>query len=465
MSSSSIYAASRPSRPARRWCLAHSASRPAISNATSTCCRGTRRSSSTARDEAKPRAPVWRASCSTAGSRACARCTADSVRGKQPAFRRSRPLEPAPGATNGHVRRYPTDRHVRSHSIMKLTVAPENPIERLVLALGLAPVTLVDTHMSFLRARAIMVATKLGVFDALAAGALAAPAVAARCATSPAATEKLLNALAGSGYLTFDGSAFALSAVARKWLTRDSPHSLRDKVLFEFLEWQMAERFEDFVRTGQPLDMHRQVQDMDWGLYQRAMRALSGLVAPEVVRRTPVPQRATTMLDVGGAHGYISVAMCRKYPALTAVVLDLPAAVEQSAPILAAEGMGDRVVHRAGDALTDDLGESAWDFIYVSQLLHHFAEPANRTFCQRVARALRPGGVFVVLELIRPASATAAGQTGALLDLYFAVTSQSGTWTVDEIAGWQREAGLTTKKPIRLRTAPGAVEVVAVKPA
>jgi SAM-dependent methyltransferase len=348
---------------------------------------------------------------------------------------------------------------------MKLTVAPENLIERIVLALGLAPVTLVDTHMSFLRARAIMVGTKLGVFDALAAAPLAAADVAKRCATSPAATEKLLNALAGSGYLTFDGTSFALSAVARKWLTRDSPQSLRDKVLFEFLEWQMAERFEDFVRTGQPLDMHRQVQDMDWGLYQRAMRALSGLVAPEVVRRTPVPQRATTMLDVGGAHGYISVAMCRKYPALTAVVLDLPAAVEQAAPILAREGMGDRVVHRAGDALTEDLGESAWDIVYVSQLLHHFEEPANRTFCQRVARALRPGGVFVVLELIRPASPTDGGQTGALLDLYFAVTSQSGTWTVDEIAGWQREAGLTTKKPIRLRTAPGTVEVVAVKPA
>jgi hypothetical protein len=35
---------------------------------------------------------------------------------------------------------------------MKLTVAAENPIERLILALGVAPVTLMDTHMSFMRA-------------------------------------------------------------------------------------------------------------------------------------------------------------------------------------------------------------------------------------------------------------------------------------------------------------------------
>jgi hypothetical protein len=37
------------------------------------------------------------------------------------------------------------------------------------------------------------------------------------------------------------------------------------------------------------------------------------------------------------------------------------------------------------------------------------------------------------------------------------------TWSIDEIAGWQRDAGMTAKKPIHLRTVPGAVEVVAVR--
>jgi Dimerisation domain len=135
---------------------------------------------------------------------------------------------------------------------MKLTVGAENPIERLILALGIAPVTLMDTHVSFMRARAIMVATKLGIFDALASGALTAADVASRCGTSPAATEKLMNALAGTNYLRFERGTYALSAVARKWVTRDSPQSIRDKVLFEFIEWTLVEHFEEFVRTGQP---------------------------------------------------------------------------------------------------------------------------------------------------------------------------------------------------------------------
>jgi SAM-dependent methyltransferase len=169
------------------------------------------------------------------------------------------------------------------------------------------------------------------------------------------------------------------------------------------------------------------------------------------------------MLDVGGSHGFISVAMCRRYPQLRAVVLDLPAAVKHAASILAAEGMGDRVTHRAGNALEDDLGTDEWDLVYVSQLVHHFDEATNRQFARRVARALKPGGVFVILELLRPASPRDAGQAGALLDLYFALTSRSGTWSADEMAGWQRDAGLTPRQPIHLRTIPGYAEVVAAK--
>jgi SAM-dependent methyltransferase len=273
-----------------------------------------------------------------------------------------------------------------------------------------------------------------------------------------------MNALVGSGYLRFARGKYELSPVARKWVTRTSPQSLRDKVLFEFIEWSTVEHFEDFVRTGQPFDLHSHISEEEWGVYQRGMRALSGLAAPEIVRRTPMPAGATAMLDIGESHGYISVAMCRRYSNLRAEILDLPAAVAQAAPILAKEGMGDRVVHRAGDALASDFGDNAWDLVFVSQLLHHFDEKTNREFARRVARALKPGGAFVILEMIRPSSPQNAGQIGALLDLYFAITSQSGTWSIEEMSDWQRDAGLLPQKPIRLRTVPGAAEVVAMKP-
>lgn len=346
---------------------------------------------------------------------------------------------------------------------MKLGGIPQNPVEWIAAKLGLLPQPLLDTHVAMLLARAVMEGTRLGVFEALAAGPLAADELAARCAGEPRATRKLLDALTGCQYLRFESGRYALSAMARKWLLADSAQSLGDKMVFQLLEWNHLEHVGEFVRTGQPLDVHGVLTREQWGLYQRGMRSVAAAWAPEVARRTPVPKGAKDFLDVGGSHGLLSAAICRRHPGLRAVILDLPEAVEHAAPLLAREEMGDRVVHRAGNVLTDDLGTEAWDVVFVSNLVHHFDDATNRDLSKRIARALRPSGIFVIQELYRPSSPGEAGQIGALLDLYFAVTSQSGTWSFEEMAGWQREAGLVPRRPLRLVTAPGTGQQSAVK--
>jgi SAM-dependent methyltransferase len=348
---------------------------------------------------------------------------------------------------------------------MRFGAVADNPLESLIVRLNLAPRPLLETQMAYTLARVIMVGTKVGVFDALSKGPATPEQVAERCGTSAAGTQKLMFALAGAGYMSADDGAYELTPVARKWLLRDSPSSIADKMLFQFLEWDWMGRAEDYVRTGEPLDLHQADMSVDdWDLYQRGMRALANAFSAEAVKRMPVPKGARRMLDIGGSHGYYSVALCRRHEGLRSEVLDLPAAVEQAAPLLAAEGMGDRVVHRAGDALTIDLGSGAYDLVLISQLVHHFTAEQNRDLAARVAAALRPGGVFAVLDEFRPRTPKDAGQLGALLEFYFAMTSESGTWAVEEIVGWQRQAGLEPRRPIRFRSVPGVGIQAAAKP-
>jgi hypothetical protein len=58
---------------------------------------------------------------------------------------------------------------------------------------------------------------------------------------------------------------------------------------------------------------------------------------------------------------------------------------------------------------------------------------------------------MVIGEALRPSSPGAGGQLGAFFDLYFGLTSQSGTWTFKEMASWQKEAGLITRNPMTVR--------------
>jgi len=338
---------------------------------------------------------------------------------------------------------------------MKIGFVPETLIERLAKLVGLIPTPLLDTFHTILYARAIMAATKLGVFEALAGGPATAEEVAGRCGTDPRATRSLVDAVTGTGYLRFSSGRYALAPVARKWLLRASPNSLHDNVIFRYLEWDIIGGMEEFVRTGKPLSVHDDFTPERWETYQRGMRSLAGLSAQEVARRTPVPRGASAMLDIGGSHGFYSVCLCRRHPALRSTILDLPQAVEYAAPILARENLGNRVVHRAGNALADDLGEGNYDLVFVANLIHHFDAPTNAELAHRVARALRPGGYYVNLEVLRRDSPDKPGQTGALLNAYFALTSESGTWSFAEMAGWQRDAGLDPHKPIRLASLPG----------
>ena len=346
---------------------------------------------------------------------------------------------------------------------MKLGGIPQSPIERIGKALGLLPEPLLDTQIALLLARTIMEGTRLGVFEALKDAPLPAAEVAARCGCDPAATRKLLDALAGCEYLRWGDGRYSLAPVARKWLLAGSAKSLRDKMLWQLREWSFIEGIGDYVRAGRPLDFHRGMGSEAWRDYQRGMKATAVTWVPEAARRTPVPKGARDLLDVGGSHGLLSAALCRRHPGLRAVILDLPAAIEHAAPLLAEEGMGDRVTHRAGDVLTEDLGTEAWDVVVVANLVHHFDDATNRALTRRIARALRPGGVYVIQELYRPESPKEAGQIGALLDLYFALTSEAGTWSFAEMAAWQREAGLKPLKPVKFRTAPGNGQQSAVK--
>lgn len=334
---------------------------------------------------------------------------------------------------------------------MRLGVIPENVVERVMLWFGLPPAGVFESWVGMMLTRAMMAATRLGVFEVLAEGPRTVDEVASACSADPTAMQRLLNALVGAKCLQRRGEHYILPKRARQWLLKEGKHSFHDQILLHYLEWGWWDHCEEYIKTGRPLSVHTQMDDEQWGVYQRGMRAGIEWPARWIARVVPLRKDASAMLDIGGAHGHFSAAICRRYPKMRSVVLELPEAIRHAAPILAQEGLGDRIVHRAGDARCDDLGEQVYDLVFLSAVVHHFDAATNRELMKRIARCLRPGGAVAIWEVVRQDGGGKVRQVGGLMDLFFGLFSRSGSWTPSEIAGWLQAAEL---KPDRPRHAP-----------
>lgn len=346
---------------------------------------------------------------------------------------------------------------------MKLGVIPENLAERLALWFGVPPPGILESWIGIMAARAVITATKLDIFEALAAGPLSLAEIVEKCATQARATEQLLNALVGMGCLHLKGERFALPKKMRAWILADGKYSFRDQILLHELEWKWWEHCEEYVRTGRPLRVHQTMTGDEWGLYQSGMRSGVAFPANWVARNLPLPKTARTMLDIGGSHGFFSVALCRRHPNLRSTILELREAIKHAEPLLWKENMGDRIVHQEGDVLTMDLGVDCYDLVFLAAVVHHFDAATNLELIRRIVRTLRPGGVVAVWEPLRQDRTGKIRQLGGLMDLFFGLFSQAGTWSAAEIAAWFREAGLQPDKPKRMWFGPDLALLVGRK--
>ncbi|GAB2765786.1 methyltransferase [Rhabdobacter roseus] len=347
---------------------------------------------------------------------------------------------------------------------MQLRVFPENLLEWLALRLNLVPLPLLHAQVLPVVSRAVLEATDRGIFEAIAQGHTTAQAVAEACQLHVQATTQLLGVLTSVKYLRFQKGHYSLTRMTRKWVLRESKDTVRDLAVYNNrVVWPWLERMGKYLETGEGLQYHEHLNAEEWALYQKAMHGGAISEAGEFARKVPLPKNATHMLDIGGAHGLHSVALCRKYPRLRSVILDLPGAVAQAAPLLAAQGMGERVQHQVGNILTTELGESTYDLVLMSSVAHHLTEAQNREVTQKVARALRPGGVFIINEFLRPDPAAKPELVGSSTDLFFGLTSTSGNWSIEEIHDWYRAAGLKPYEVLGYQAIPGRYQVVGKK--
>ena len=342
-----------------------------------------------------------------------------------------------------------------------------NFIERLVLLnFNQGPGLMLD----FLGAqafRAVGVAVRLGVFEALSRGPLTAVETARQVQASERGVTLLLDALESLGYVKKDDDRYANTPMTVKWLLRCSPTSLASgSPFFDSMVFDRWEHLDESIHQGKPalygsewLEQH----PSGYRIYEEGMIAIARMAADEVIAKVKLPVTARQLLDVGGGHGLYSIKFCRRYPNLSATVFDLPQAVEVARETIAAEGIGSRVTAQAGDVWLDDLG-AGYDVALLFNLIHAYLPDKNIELLRKVSGALNQGGLIVIMEQIAGkvfgSTATALARLQALN--YFN-DLEAQTYAFDDITRWLTQVGFANLRQINLLKTPGFGLVLGAK--
>lgn len=325
---------------------------------------------------------------------------------------------------------------------MRSGAIAENVLEQRMLASPGGPRVTVDVLVAPIQARCVMVATRLGLFDALEHRALNAAELAQELEVDASVLTLILRVLEGGGYLASNEGAYRLTDITSRDLLASSGKSRRAHVLLCSLFWDAIGHLEKTVREGRGADAHGYLAGQDaWHTYEAAMLEGARHTAPLIVPYIPVRSGATSLLDLGGSHGLLGALICRAHPPMRSEVVELPEAVEISRAMAREAGIDAIVEHRAGNILDDTFGSDR-DVVLCSNVLHHLGASDARDVILRAAKCLRAGGTLAIVELEPSRSDVPPDSVRDATALFFRAASAGECHEIESYSEWLHEAGL-----------------------
>lgn len=318
---------------------------------------------------------------------------------------------------------------------------------------NLNPSRIMETGMAFWPARILLAAVKLGLFSALGDRRQTGSALGKAIGLHESRTWDFLDGLVALQFLEWEGEGetalYHNTPETALFLDKASPEYLGG--ILEMAHDRLYVHWSGLVealRTGQA-----QAEGKGTGtgtfdsLYADTARLEQFVDAMTSVQRGNFRALAETfdfsryseLCDVGGAAGTLSLELARRHPRLQCTSFDLPSIEPIARKAIVAAGMVDRVSTRVGDFFTDPLPEA--DVITMGNILHDWDLPTKRMLIRKAYEALRPGGVFIVIENIID-DERRINAFGLMMSLNMLVETGSGfDYTGRDFMGWCEEAG------------------------
>lgn len=328
-----------------------------------------------------------------------------------------------------------------------------------------APFRLVQMGSAFWQSRALFVAAQLDVATFLGAQTLSARELADQIGTDGDALGRLLRLLAAMGVFEEMAPMVFRNNTLSNCLRRDDARSVRAMILMhnsETMSRPWFEQLEAGIRSGTPpfrlshgedlfdyLDHHADF-DRSFAAAMDSVEALAG----DGFATDMDWSRFERLIDVGGARGSKALAIMRRHPKLSALVVDRRQVVEEAKSYWAqhrTDGV-ERLRFQAGDLFsTLPTANGPRDIYLLSAVLHGFGDEACIQAFGNLRKAIGSSGARVaVLEMIMPDSK--ADLARASFDMQMFVGSRGRERTLAEWKALIHSAGMALEEVIGLRS-------------
>lgn len=242
----------------------------------------------------------------------------------------------------------------------------------------------------------ISTSIELGLFDVLAEGAMNAGSLAAKLGTVENLTEAFANALVALKLLQKNGADYSLAPLAADFLVKSSPAYQGGMIAMFSYYGQVMSKMPEILKNGpvkmSETDMWANIEAIK-GMGQGTM---GGSVQDVIEFITALPEFANLkrMCDLGGGHGFYTMALLDKNPQLRGTICDLPEVAELASDLIAEMGYAGRIDVIGADLETDAPIGEGYDLVFASHVLYMWRGHLEYIF-KRINKAMVPGGIFV----------------------------------------------------------------------
>ncbi len=308
------------------------------------------------------------------------------------------------------------------------------------------PERIFATLTAYQLTEALKAAIEVDIFTKIAEGANDASSLAKAAGIPERSARILADFMTVHGFLTKENGRYTLAPDSAVFLDRRSPAYMGAMANFLVapMHKQSFSNLAQSVRKGgsaNELADNSKPHDEFWTEFARSMAGLATPSAEYIAGLTGAAEgKPVKVLDIAAGHGMFGITIARRNPAAQVVALDWPAVLAVAMENAKKFGVAERVTAKPGSAFEAEYGDG-YDFVLLTNILHHFDPAGCETLFRRVHTSLKPGGKAITLEFVPNEDRVSPPLAAAFSLIMLANTDAGDAYTFAELERMAKNAG------------------------